>query len=84
MKLETLNQTFQETKIIGATGEKLASGTIKIYRDIENILIEYQEVMGSNIKIEQFISMASQEDLEYASKVAMILGEAKAKIDGLG
>ncbi|NOQ31807.1 MAG: hypothetical protein GQ570_11855 [Helicobacteraceae bacterium] len=84
MRLETLNSTFQETKIIGATGEYLASETIKIYNDISKILIEYQTVMNSETKTSQFIEMASAEDLQYAATVAMILGEAKAKIDSLG
>ena len=83
MRLHTLNTTFQATKIIGATGEDLASGTIKIYNDIEKILVKYQDVMSSTEKTSQFIAMTSESDLLYASKIAQILGEAKYKIENL-
>ncbi|MEA2090945.1 MAG: hypothetical protein U9O83_01105 [Campylobacterota bacterium] len=84
MRLQTLNKTFQDTKVIGATGEYLASETIKIYDEISDILVKYQDVMSSEVKQAQFIAMASEDDLLYASQVAMILREAKAKIEALG
>lgn len=79
-KLRDMNSKFQAVKIIASTGEKLASETIKIALDIEKLLNNYKEVMSSDVKMNEFKSLASEEEIAYTLKIAQILGESLAKI----
>ncbi len=83
-KLDNLHAQFQAVRVIGSTGEKLASGTIAVIKSIDDILAGYNEVMQSQEKTDQFIEMAGVSGLEYAGTVALILTEARAKIEALG
>lgn len=84
VKLDSYKLAFQDTKIMGATGEKIIISVIEILQNTDEILKQFSEVSSSDIKSAQLLDTIGSDGMEYSEAVANILGEMKFKIEALG
>lgn len=84
MKIEEINQRFLATKKLAIQGEEISSGVIQLIKDIDSLLNKFQAIDASE-ETKVAMEMALGENtMDYARNVAMVLGEAKMKIEALG
>ena len=83
-KLEELTQSYGHRKRIAIVGEDLSLQVLAIMNQIDKVLVDFGKVTQDPVLMKELTEAAGGSHLEYSQAVAMILSEAKMKVEALG
>jgi len=83
-KLQELTKSYAHRKRVAVIGEDLSLQVLAIMNQIDKVLADFQKVVTDPVLMEELTAAAGGSHLEYSQAIAMILTEAKMKVEALG